>query len=90
MLYVGTNWGNAMALSIDEVNSYASKFTIFGWLAGLAWFGFSNANPLIGTKLRSLHCNANGRYWINCGHWPEFGSTSFVANDHTGTKYQKN
>jgi hypothetical protein len=31
-----------MALSVDEVNTYAAKHTIFGWFVGLAWFAYSN------------------------------------------------
>lgn len=31
-----------MALSVDRVNTKAAKMTIFGWLAGLAWFAYDN------------------------------------------------
>jgi hypothetical protein len=31
-----------MSLSIDEVNTYAAKWTISGWFVGLAWFAYSN------------------------------------------------
>ena len=34
-----------MALSIDNVNTKASKATLFGWVVGLIWIGYFNSFP---------------------------------------------
>ena len=33
---------------IHEILTRASKMTIFGWFAGLAWFAYSGGNPALG------------------------------------------
>ena len=33
-------------MNIDLINSYAAKFTIFGWFVGLAYFNWFSGSPI--------------------------------------------